>query len=247
MKTSIRILVSVFTILFIYSCGNDTIVNPVTSSGPFTLNGNIENWIYGGNIKLKAQLSDTNYFGNSMLLDSNIVSVNGAFSLKLNVPPDSLLYPITFYPDTTCIVNVNVNPPNTRSSNILNLNLFSDSMQVGYIYRSNYINDTAIVPGEFFVYYMYLNQNVSITGSVICSNIYYHDTIVYNFSGIRGWNKVVIYYESITNNSLKYIISTNEPAGGKWFALNYWKGYAYSDEPALRQRIFRFNECIPCR
>ena len=75
MKSLIRILITVFAVIFIYSCGNDTIVNnPPPPSGLFTLNGTIENWTLGGNIQLRAFLSDTNFWGNSIVISTDTIS-----------------------------------------------------------------------------------------------------------------------------------------------------------------------------
>lgn len=241
MKTIIKTLSIFIIIFFIHSCSNDTVVSPPPVSGPFILSGNIENWTLGSGIKLRAELYDSNYVL-PLILDSNIIS-NGAFSLKFNTPPDSFLYPIIFYSDTSCVNNVTINPSNTKSSNSVGLDLFNDSVQIGYIYRSNYVMDTIPIVGQFFTYYLYLNQNVSITGSLICNNVYYHDTIIYNVSGTKGWNKMVVLYNSYSNNSMKVTVSSNEPAGGKWY-VHAWMSNAASNKSLFRQRIFNFNNCF---
>jgi len=246
MKTTIKFLLAAILIILMYSCSNDTVINTTTTSGPYTLSGNIENWNLGGNIKLKAELYDSNFSMQPIVLDSTTISNSGAFSLKFNVPHDSLLYPITFNTNPSCIVNVTLNPPSTKSSYSVNLVLYNDSILIGYIYRSNYMIDTTPLPGQFLDYNMYLNQNVSITGSVMCNNGYYHDTTIYEYSGARGWNNVVVLYNSYTANSMNVTVTANEPAGGKWFA-RAWTGDAVSAKSSFMQRIFIFNKCITCK
>jgi hypothetical protein len=246
MKSLIKIVIVVFAVIFIYSCSNDTSVNniPPPPSGLYTLNGTIENWTLGGNIQLKAELFDTNIYGNSIVISTDTVSTGGAFSLEFNVPNDSFLYPIAFNIDTSCISTVIVNPAGTKSSSSVGLGLFNDLSHFGYIYKSNYNTDTTFVPGIFFVQYLYLNQNVSITGSVICIDSNFQSTISYNFSGVRGWNKVVVLYNSYTDIT----VSANEPAGGKWYVDTYIRaGDTHYGETSFRQRMFRFNNCITCR
>jgi hypothetical protein len=246
MKSLNRILITVFAAIFIYSCSDDTTVNnPPPPPGPFTLNGTIEPWTLGGNVKLKAELFNINPFIPPMVLDSTTVSTNGAFTLNLNDAPDSMLYPITFTYDSSCTGNVTVNPSNTKGNYNPNLSypygldLYNDSMPIGFIYRSNYGPDTIFVPGWFFAYYLYLDQNVSITGSVICDSF---NTTTYNFSGTRGWNKVVVLFNSFN----QVTVSATEPAGGKW-RVNLITKDALSGKLSLRKRMFSFNNCITCR
>lgn len=258
MKPLIKILFAILITIFLCSCSKDTIVNTGSSSGPFTLNGTIDHWTYGGNIMLKAELFDANNFMPILVLDSNVVSTNGAFTLKLRDVPDSLLYLITFHSDSTCVNNVTVNPPSTKSNynpTLTNpgsepdgLDLYNDSNRIGFIYRSNYGPDTIFITGWYVAYYLYLNQNVSITGSIIC-NYYeqYHDTTIYDFSGTRGWNKVVVFINSLTDYSYKITVSANEPAGGKWRAYPVTND-ALSNKLSLSQRMFSLNnKGIHCR
>lgn len=246
MKSLIRILITVFVVIFIYSC-SETPVNPPPPPSDL-LNGTIENWILGGNIKLKAELISISYF-TYVVLDSTIVNANGAFTLKLRNAPDSLLYPITFTNDSLCTGIPTVNPSNTKSNFNPNLNypggldLYNDSTQIGFIYRSNYSPDTILIPGWFFAYYLYLDQNVSITGSVVCYNGPNPDTTIYNFSGTRGWNKVVVLVNSYTHAT----VSATEPAGGKWRAY-LMTNDALSNKLSLRQNIFKLNNtCNSCK
>ncbi len=253
MKSLIKLLITIFVVIFIYSCSNDTIVNNTTPSQLFTMNGTIENWILGGNVKLKAELFDINLFIPPLVLDSTIMNTNGAFTLNLKNAPDSLLYPITFTYDSSCTGNVTVNPPNTKSNFNPNLtfpyglDLYNDSVFIGFIYRSNYGPDTTDITGWFFAHYLYLNQNVSITGSIICNSGTEQDTTIYNFSGTRGWNKVVVLVNSNTQYGSTVTISAIEPAGGKWRAYQV-PNDAISNKLSLRQRMFSFNNnCVHCR
>jgi hypothetical protein len=246
MKKTIRIILLVFITIFFYTCSDNSIDNPIPQPGSFILSGTAENWIYGENVLLIATLSDTDYYFQNYVVDTALISNNGAFSLELGSVPDSLLFPVTFNLDSLCVSNVVINPTNIKSSQTLGLNLQSDSTN-GYMIRSNYAVDSIIIPGQFFVYYLYLNQNVSITGSVICNYGYYSDTAIYNFIGVQGWNKIVINYESVTYNSYKYTVSNNEPAGGKWFP-SIFNFDMLSNKSSVNRHIFRLDKiCASCK
>lgn len=242
MNTLLKILLVSFITIFLYSCGEDTIVT--TSSGPFALSGTIQNWTLGGNIKLRAEIYDTNFFL-VRVLDSNFVSINGEFNLKPKNPPDSLLFPITylFQPRDSCTISVEVNPPDAKG-NELALDLYNDSMQIGWIYRSN--DTTYPTTGRFWTYYAYLNKSVRITGSIICNSSPFHDTTIYNFSGIKGWNKVVEFVNSWTDSTSKVTYSNTEPAGGKWWA-HIRQGNDLSSKSRFSGRMFGKNNCSTCR
>jgi hypothetical protein len=259
MKTLILITNTIFLTLFIaiflYGCTENNAVNNGTSSGPLILNGTIENWSHGGNIKLKAEVFDTSGYPN-LVLDSNIIGIGGAFSLKLKNVPDSLLYSIIFHSDSSYIINVDVNPANTKSNFSpclmyprnapYGLDLYNDSLFMGFIYRSNYDPDTIFFAGWYYTFYLYLNQNVRITGSTIHNYLPYHDTVIYDLSGIQGWNKVVVFVNSYTDYTLKVTISANEPTGGKWHAYTYTSDLL-SGKSFIRQHLFRLNNKLSNR
>lgn len=214
MKRSV-ILITILTAVLFYTCSENASVF-ITPAGPFTISGTIENWTLGSKVKLKALVYDTN--SNTLTLDSTFVSSNGSFTLKPKMLTDSILYQIAFSPDTSCVINVTINPPNTRASNFLEFYLFRSDSIIGHIYRSNYREDS-LRSGQFSVYYVYLNQSVRITGSEICSYPpYFYDTLIYEFSGTGGWNKPVWFINSFTKNSLRATFSATEPSGGKWYA-----------------------------
>lgn len=242
MRLLIKFLPAFFAAVFFYTCGEDTIVTNITPSGPFTLTGKVQNWMYTKNIQLKAELWDTNGF--YIVMDTTTIGADSMFTVRLGTPPDSLLFPITFYPDTFCITNVTVNPPSARTSYTISLALFHDSaLSAGEIYRSNYQAESLLVAGQFFVYYLYLNQTMSVTGSVICNYAPFSDTTIYNFSGTRGWNRIVTLFNSVTQFTTKRTVSAIEPAGGKWWLLSQ----PSADRTYLRRRIFGLSKCIHCK
>jgi len=247
MKLLIKILITVFITICFYSCSEDTINN--TETGPFTLNGTIENWTYGGNIMLKAELYDTTYH-QKLVLDSNIIGSGGAFSVKLRNVPVNLLYTINFVSDSEYIANVTVNPPNTKSNwcSILthpigcapvgiSLSLYNsnDSIPIGFIYRGGTVN----ISRWFSGFYLYFDQDVIISGTMILNYPPYDDTTFYDLSGKQGWNEVVVLFDSLNNSTFRATISASEPPGGKWRA--YIPSDALYGKSVLRKDLFKLS------
>lgn len=206
--------------MFFLGC-SDNVTGP---TDVFILSGTIDNWTYGGNIMLKAEVYDTTYH-QKLVIDSNIISPGGAFSIKLRTVPVNFLYSINFS-DSLYIANVTVNPPNTKSNKCyilthpmgvfpeaISLSLYNgnDSVPIGNIYRAGTINTSS----WFYGFYLYFNQNVTISGTLIYSS---GDTAYYNLPGKQGWNEVVIRTDSVSNFKFRGYISASEPPGGKWKA-----------------------------
>lgn len=223
LKTLIVFFLTLSFVNLFFGC-KENVTGP---SEVFILSGTIENWSYGGNIMLKAEVYDTAYH-QKLVIDSNIISSGGAFSIRLRDVPINFLYSINFS-DSMYTANVTVNPPNTKSNKCfilthpmgtfpvgVSLSLYNgnDSVPIGNIFRAGSINTS----GWFYGIYLYFNQNVTISGTLI---YYSGDTAHYNLLGKQGWNEVVIQTGSLSNFMYRGNISASEPPGGKWKANVY--------------------------
>lgn len=247
MKTTFRIVLLAFITTIFFSCSEDTINNdPTSPSGSFKLSGTAENWTYGASITLSAILYDTGYNYERYDVDTDLIANDGTFSIDLRSVPDSLLYPVSFNLDSFCTSSVVVEPANVRISESLGLSLQSDSLN-GYLKRCNYASDSTLIPGQFFVEYIYLDQNATLMGSIVCSFEEYTATVIYNFTGVKGWNKLVYYCESSNNFTSKYTISNYEPEGAKWYP-HLWSLNCEQNKSSINKKLFRLDRpCTSCK
>jgi hypothetical protein len=246
MKSLIKILPALFITILLYSCAEDT-VSPSESTSLINISGKIEDWAFGDSLILKAELLEP-FVYNDYVLDSCTIHSDGSFSINLKIPPDSMLSVFNINWDTACRGNVVVNPPDIKTSSFISLEIysvFSDSFSIGSVSRRN-PRDTSnwTKPGDFGVYYLYSNNNGSVTGTEICNDVWFFpDTTIFNINGIKGWNKIVYNYLSYSSSSVKMLVNTTEPAGGKWYAqMNF--------DSKLRdsKKSFKFiNKCLSCQ
>jgi len=181
-------------------------------------------------------------------LDSCFIQSDGSFSIELKTPPEYALSVFSIEWDTSCTGNVIIEPSNTRTSSFINFRIysaFSDSFPLGYVSRHN-PRDTSnwTKPGDFEVSYIYANNNASITGIEICTNAWFFpDTTIFEVNGIKGWNKIVYNYLSFSPNSVKMLVNSTEPAGGKWYAQMNFDSKSYDSK-----KPFQFiNKCFSCQ
>lgn len=246
MKSLIKILPVLFIAILIYSCGEDT-VSPTVNTNMNTISGKIEDWTFGDSLILKAELLEP-FVYNDYVLDSCIIHSDGSFSINLNIPPDNMLSIFTINWDTACRGNVVINPSNTKTSSFINFSIyypFLDSFEVGYVSRHN-PRDSGnwTKPGDFEVSYIYANNNASITGTEICNDVWFFpDTTIFEVNGIKGWNKIVYNYLSHSQGSVKMLVNSTEPAGGKWYAHMY-----FDSKLRDNKKPFQFiNKCLSCQ
>jgi len=214
MKTK-KILIFIIVLsgaVYLNSC-SDNVTNS-TGDTVFNVSGKVENWTYGSKkIVVKYTVSGYPF---KIGLDTAAITIDGNFSCEFKDPlPVDLDTLFISSGGINCTGFININPPGTKfTSLILEVYDAGDSL-TGYIERRNF--DSQLMPGSGFVYYIYLDNNVFISGSETCSNISDTTTLNCNFTGIKGWQKISESIEEMTLTRITSSISNTEPANTKWY------------------------------
>ncbi len=206
MKKILLFLLLIAVIVIFYKCDDPGVEY---KDDRYEISGTITNWNLGTKI-LKAFVYDSMWV-NDFIADSTLINTNGSFTIKLKEPPENFKYIYSVNSDSFCTNNVQIQPAGTKTTYVF-FNVFNDSNHsIGGIIWKNY--DSVITTGSFWADFIYLSNNVSITGTQTC--VYGSETYITNFllSGLKkGWNKT--YYRTLS--SFEHEITLIEPSGGRW-------------------------------
>jgi hypothetical protein len=154
--------------------------------------------------------------------DVPLVSVpynNGVFTLNLPASLDDQYISIE---EDEVPAGVTVSDPNVKVSAAVDLYAYKSDFKTGYIYHGI---------GDWQGVLIYVDRNLSITGSYTETYGEVTETGKYNCNMQKGWN---IRYEKETQkavNLYEYEATTQVPAGAKWYFQNY---YSSSESGSLR-------------
>jgi hypothetical protein len=205
----LTLALSIFALsVFISSCGSD---DPVSPGGGTTTTSNINGTIvsYPGGITIvRARATGSG----SAVVATDTVLANGQFDMNLVTPPANILGSIRTFADDT-IFTVTDTTAFYAQLGALEVYSVSDTL-LGTAIKKNF--DTTIVTGSFAVTYLYVDRNVSITGTR--TSISGSDTsrIVANLTLVTGWNVVTSFQTTKSTNLNVVTVSSGEQSGATW-------------------------------
>ena len=203
LKHLLIVIIITVTVFIYFNCSDDTATNPTNTS--FTLSGQISGWTLSTKT-LSAHIqsvSNHNYEIANCPIDSK-----GNFSLTLPATiSDTTMYSGDSVFSMGCNGNVTINPSSSKGSKIWRLNVMDGSNVIGYIRCCNYDN---LAPGAFEEVYLFVNQNLSVSGTQFC---FQGDTIMYSGSATSGWNKVIENYVRQFSTGYVILYNNTEPSG----------------------------------
>lgn len=209
MKKLFILLVLVFGIIYYFGCG-DSAVNTTTTNFDGCIKATLSGWIPGNKL-LYAQMN-SNASGIYKVAECTVDST-GNFNLCLPSLSDTTLYSSDSIFYAGCHTgNVTFNPPDVRGTQIFNYRVRLGTQIVGAVDCVTYTRSDSIKSGDFEVMYIYVNKNVTVTGSKICNS----DTLQFNGSAVAGWNKIIKHYVSVSQTGRTILYDGTEPPGAIW-------------------------------
>jgi hypothetical protein len=139
---------------------------------------------------------------------NNVTLVNGRLSIRLGTPKAFAL---------SSFNNGEIHPSVTISNSSAKLFLF---------YSITNENDNQDIQTPEEVMYMYVDMNVTISGTEVSSwseidgEVAYTNTYVYALDLKTGWNSVISTITRETSNSIEYITKTGKPKGDEKWVYN---------------------------
>jgi hypothetical protein len=205
------VLLVIFSFAFIYLNCDDAGVE--TKETQFCISDQISNWTLGAKT-LHAYVKSSQ--GGSYSVAECQVDAGGNFNLCL---PETVSDTTLFSSDSIFYIgcsggNVTFNPPDVRGTEISSFKIKDGTTVIGYIRKNNY--DTLYI-GAFSLLYIWVNKNVTVTGTEICSG----DSLKFDGSAVSGWDKVVKNCTNLYSGGRSYLYNTNEPAGAIWEYISY--------------------------
>lgn len=206
----------IFSLCVVYfSCDDAGILKPKESGSDSCINSTLSGWVQASNRYLNAKVNSNGSF--IYLLAECPVDFNGNFNLCFPSLLDTTLYPSDSIFYSSCGPGtVTFNPPDVMGTKIYNYRvtqgMHSDSNIVGAVDCNNYVNSTTVQPGDFDVEYIYVNKDVTVTGFKVCGD----DTLKFNGSAVKGWNRIIKHYLRIEGTSRTYLYDMSEPPGAVW-------------------------------
>ena len=205
---SLITLLALITLIY-FNCSDNNPIGTNTSSS-LTLSGKITGWTLG--IKRLRAMINSSRSGSQYEICTCPIDSSGNFSLTF---PETIVDTTLFKGDSIftlgCVGNVHINSAFAKGSTISGLDVMDSSNALGYVSFCNY--DT-LTTGTCYETYYYVNSDLTVNGTQFC---YYSDTITYNCSFKRGWNKT---YVHIINDYgyYHYTMAYNNTvcSGGEW-------------------------------
>ena len=194
----------------IYNCDDAGVIETKTD---YCISGRISGWSYGSKT-LHAYLRNNS--GNSFSIASCPVNSNGDFNLCLptSVPDSALFTSDSIFYSGCSGGNVSFNPPDVKGTEILSFKITSGETPVGYIIYNNY--DT-LFEGAFSIMYIWVNKDVSVSGSKYCGS----DTLIFIGSAVSGWNLIVKTYISLALPGYTILYNNVQPSSAMWKYKSY--------------------------
>ncbi len=212
----ISFLVISTLVFFIQDC-KDSTTEPSTNSALIVLRGIIENYTLSGRISLRMELdyrlTSSGKVDSIIVLDSTQVQPDGSFSMLLNNPPDILLKQ---HNGLGCAGLIFSNDSIRTYSQSL-FRLYEANQAIGSIYCSEkpYTNNYYV--GEYFMYLMFSEDELSVTGN--CGGGYHNDRM--NLNLVKGWNVIVQRITEYTDTSLTTESVVDNSFKGNWIYQAY--------------------------
>lgn len=209
---------------FIMSC-NDNPVNPVDSNY-IAVSGIIQNWHYGTNYKVVAyaELPDK-----VLALDSCFVDVFSIFSLKLPIPPDSMLGNFNLFDTSFCSGYINLNPDNSKCTGIF-FEVYYGKESIGHIeLRSDSTYNSLVT-----VINTYFNCEGNLIAWDSCNYNGDIRTESYNINFKKGLNYWYIKYFDNKSGNINLSYTSTQPMVVKW----YFMPNIYLIKKELKNKIF---------
>lgn len=208
--------------LTLFSCKKDddtpsTVVNSIT--------GQIDNWTQGSDKIMKAAYYKHEEFEITYVeVGSCSIDNNGNFTIKsLSLPKSADLISLD------SLINngkQNFKLSNTKVKTLkpdLQLLIYSGNEIIGNVRKGIFTDFDLEKVGDYEVYYIYVDSEVSVTGSNSVTNSGITSTTNVNIHLGAGWNKVFSKITTVTESlRIKETVMT-EPAGGKWIFENDYK------------------------
>jgi hypothetical protein len=212
LKNVILILSISIPSFFYINCDDSGTV--VKQNEQYCISGKISSWT-GGEKTLHAYIRSSR--GGSYSIANCPINTGGNFNLCLPAEiSDTTLYSSDSIFYIGCHGGtVNFNPPDVRGTEILSFKVKDGTTIAGYIKCSNY---TTLYPGAYYLMYVWVNKNVTVTGSNVCLG----DTLNFNGTAALGWTKVSRIYTRVGTtggNTISY--TTTEPGGAEWKYYSY--------------------------
>jgi len=212
MKKLLIFIIIITGAAYLNSC-TDNITNS-TGTDVFKVSGKVENWTNGNN-KIVAVYNISGY-PFKIGLDTAAISNEGNFEFEIKNPLTENLDTLTISTGgSQCEGLISINPAETKYTSLVLEAYNAEDSLIGYIEKRNF--ETQLMPGAGFVYYIYIENNVSITGTEICSNITDTTALNCNFTGNKGWQKICESIDDITPTRITCSISNLEPSNTKWY------------------------------
>jgi hypothetical protein len=196
-KTTFSLILVVAGITF-FSCQKDDLStnrSSVTSDG--LLRGKIVNFVPNSIDSVSALIE--------YLVGSGKVSTTGDFSIGLKVPELGQI---------EAEKGVTISDPNARIGSTVTFYSYLNNNLAGALKKCNYTNDSIIVTGMAYSYFIYSDRTFTMKGTTVKTHMYQNttQTYVFNITLNKGWNELVreiTSHTSTVNSPTESISVTN--------------------------------------
>lgn len=189
------------------SCNKDDEIITDPGGNSARLEGNVQNW---PSQILIAQAIATGT--GAAVVGTDTIIADGNLDMNLTVPPPAILRAVNDISNDTAITISDTTAFYAAFGNLTVLDITNTT--VGRIEKKNF--DTTVVVGSFIVSYIYVDRDVSITGTTVTVNGADTTSTQFNLSLEQGWN---VFYTQQTVDNPNFsglLLASGEPAGATW-------------------------------